>query len=365
MNRTVLQLNSLPGWVPAAALAVILSLTASAAFAQATAVPAAPAAQSPAAPPSAPAPTAPVDPLPAANPRFFTAPTPTVDTVNSFLHQVWGSDTNRLWRVEGIQTTPAPGVVKVTVFITLKNDPKAQVQAATFFVTPDGKHAIGEGASGVVPFGATPFADTRDLLRQHANGAWRGAPGKDLELVEFADLQCPHCKEVQSVMDDIVKDFPNAHVVFQLFPLVDIHPSAFKAAAFGVCAQKQSNDGFFKFAAGVFETQDGLSPTTDDTLLKAAAKRAGLDSDAIADCAATPATKDLVNADIKLAADAGVDQTPMLSVNGRLLPIAGVSFEAIKQLIQFQATLDGVDSGATAETLAPKPEQPKLTDLPK
>ena len=346
--------------------ALILSLTASAAFAQAAAVPAAPAAQSPAATPNAPAPapSAPADPLPQTNPRFFTAPTPTVATVNSFLNQVWGSDTNRLWRVEGIQTTPAPGVVKVTVFMTTK-DPKAQVQAATFFVTPDGKHAIGASAAGVVPFGATPFADTRDLLKERANGAWRGAPGKDLELVEFADLQCPHCKEAQSVMDDIVKDFPKAHVVFQLFPLVDIHPSAFKAASFGVCAQKQSNDGFFKFAAGVFETQDGLSPTTDDTLLKAAAKRAGLDSDAIAACAATQATKDLVNADIKLAEDAGVDQTPMLSVNGRLLPIAGVSYEAIKQLIQFQATLDGVDSGATAETLAPKPEQPKLTDLPK
>jgi protein-disulfide isomerase len=166
-------------------------------------------------------------------------------------------------------------------------------------------------------------------------------------------------------MDDIAKSFPKAHIVFQLFPLVDIHPSAFKAAAFGVCAQQQSNEAFFKYAAGVFETQEGLSPTTDDTLLKAAAKRAGLDSDAIATCAATQATKDIVTADIKLAEDAGVDQTPLLSVNGRLLPIAGVSFETVKQLIQFQATLDGVDSGATAETLAPHPDQPKLTDLPK
>jgi len=34
-------------------------------------------------------------------------------------------------------------------------------------------------------------------------------------------------------------------------------------------------------------------------------------------------------------------------------------------LIQFQATLDGVDSGATAETLAPKPPKPTLQDLPK
>jgi len=339
--------------LPAAAL--LLSLTASAAFAQAVAVPPAPA-------PQAPAPV-PVDPLPTANPRFFTAPTPTIDTVNAFLNQVWGFDANRIWRVEGIQPTPAPGVVKVTVFVTSK-EPKAQVQAATFFVTPDGQHAIGEGA-GVVPFGATPFAATRDLLRARADGASRGAASKDLELVEFADLQCPHCKEAQSVMDDIARDFPKAHIVFQLFPLVDIHPSAFKAAAFGVCVQKQSNDAFFKYAAGVFETQDGLAPTTEDTLLKAAVKRAGLDSDAISACAATQATKDIVNADIKLAADAGVDQTPLLSVNGRMLPVAGASYEAIKQLIQFQATLDGVDSGATAETLAPKPDQPKLADLPK
>jgi protein-disulfide isomerase len=339
------------------AVALILLLTASAAFAQAAA---------PAAAPDAPAPvaaTAPVDPLPPANPRFFTAATPSVDTVNSFLNQVWGFDSNRLWRVEGIQPTPAPGVVKVTVFITTK-DPKAQIQSATFYVTPDGKHAIGEGA-GVVPFGATPFAPTRDLLKERANGASRGTAGKDLELVEFADLQCPHCKEAQAVMDDIAKTFPKAHVVFQLFPLVDIHPSAFKAAAYGVCVQKQSNDAFFKYAAGVFETQEGLAPATEDTLLKAAVKRAGLDSDAIAACAATQATKDIVNGDIKLAEDAGVDQTPLLSVNGRLIPIAGVSFEAIKQIIQFQATLDHVDSGATAEALAPKPVQPQLTDLPK
>jgi protein-disulfide isomerase len=205
----------------------------------------------------------------------------------------------------------------------------------------------------------------RDILKERANGASRGAPGKDLELVEFADLQCPHCKEAQAVMDDIAKTFPKAHIVFQLFPLVDIHPSAFKAAAYGVCVQQKSNDAFFRFAAGVFETQEGLAPTTEDTLLKAAVKRAGLDSDAIATCAATQATKDIVTGDIKLAQDAGVDQTPLLSVNGRLIPIAGVSFEAIKQIIQYQATLDGVDSGATAESLAPKPVQPKLTDLPK
>ena len=80
-----------------------------------------------------------------------------------------------------------------------------------------------------------------------ATGAARGAVSKDLEIIEFADLQCPHCKEVQSTLDDIVRDFPKARVVFQLYPLVEIHSSAFKAAAYGVCAQKISDDAFFKY----------------------------------------------------------------------------------------------------------------------
>lgn len=355
-------------------LVLFLSLGTAAGFAQTPAtVPAAPAPAA-AAPAAAPAPLAvpspiappgvPVDPLPPADPKFFTASSPSVDTVNSFLREIWGFDTSRVWRVMAIQPTLAPGVTKVVVFVTTKAA-DAKVQSAVFYVTPDGKHAIGEG-SGVVPFGAAPFADNREMMKLRANGASRGAASKDLELVEFADLQCPVCKEAQSTMDQIVKDFPNAHVVFQLFPLVDIHSSAFKAASYGVCAQQQSNDAFFKFAEGVFETQDGLTPSTDDTVLRAAAKRAGLDDAAIAACAQTQAVKDVVNADIKLAQDAGIDQTPMLLVNGRMLPLVGrITYDQIKQLIQFQATLDGVDSGATAETLMPKPVQPTLNNLPK
>ena len=359
-------LHTIRGFVPALAFAV--SMVAGVASAQGQAAPGEPAAPRPQTPSTVPSPVAPppakTDPLPPANPKFFTATSPTVDTVNSFLHEIWGFDANREWRVMAIQPTPAPNVNRVVVFVSEKG-PNAKVQAATFYVTPDGKHAIGDGV-GVVNFGAHPFADTRELLKERANGAWRGAESKDFELVEFADLQCPHCKEAQATMDQIAHDFPRAHVVFQFFPLVDIHPSAFKAAAYGICAQQVSNEAFFKFASGVFDTQEALTASTDDTILKAAAMRAGLDGDKIAACAATQATKDAVNADIQLGKDAGVDQTPLLSVNGRMLPLTtAFPYEQIKLIIQYQATLDGVDSGATAETLAPKPVQPKLENLPK
>jgi protein-disulfide isomerase len=366
--------NSLKNRYAVLTAALLLTFTASIAHSQAPAAAQAPAAPTPKvrvppasltappAPATAPA-TPPADPFPPTNPKYFTATTPTLETVNAFLHQVWGFDSGRIYRVMAIQTTPAPGVAKVTIFVTSKA-PDAKMQAATFYVTPDGKHAIGE-ASGIVPFGATPFAPARDILKARADGAYRGADSKDLQLVEFADLQCPHCKDAQAIMDNIVHDFPKARVVFQLFPLVEIHPSAFKAAAYGICAQKVSNDAFFKYAAGVFDTQEGLAPATEDTILKAAAKRAGLDSDAIAACSETQATKDVVKADIKLGEDIGVDQTPLLSVNGRLVPLGNVNYDALKQVIQFQAKLDGVDSGATPETLAPKPPPPTLSDLPK
>jgi protein-disulfide isomerase len=369
-KENILKRIASPSHSVTAALALILSfsLGTAVAFAQAPgAVPPAPAPQTPSVSPNlnaAPAVAAPpADPLPRANPRSFTAASPTVETVNSFLHQIWGFDTTRVWRVMAIQPTPAPDVTRVIVFLTQKGS-NAKVQGLTFFVTPDGKHAIGDGAM-IVPFGATPFAAVRDLLKSRADGPSRGAASTDFEIVEFADLQCPRCKEAQATMDQIVKDFPKAHVVFQLFPLVDSHPSAFKAATYGVCAQQHSNDAFFKYADGVFDAQSGLTPATEDTVLKAAATGAGLDAGAIATCANAPATKDVVNADIQLAKDAGVDVTPSIAINGRMLPLNDIPYEQLKRIIQYQATLDGVDSGATAETLAPKPPVPVLHDLPK
>ena len=38
-------------------------------------------------------------------------------------------------------------------------------------------------------------------------GRRAGAAGKELLLVEFADLQCPHCKDAQPVMDQIGDGF--------------------------------------------------------------------------------------------------------------------------------------------------------------
>ena len=170
-------------------------------------------------------------------------------------------------------------------------------------------------------------------------------------LVEFADMQCPHCKDAQGTMDQIVKDFPNARVVYQSFPLVEIHPFAFKAAAYGYCVFSEERQGVLQVRGGGVRNVEALTPA--DPRCDAEGwwlRRRVLDPAAVDACAATQATKDQVNASVKLAEDAGVDQTPMLAINGHILPLTGIPYETLKQIISYQASLDGVTGATTTET---------------
>ena len=84
------------------------------------------------------------------------------------------------------------------------------------------------------------------MVQQRADGPYRGSAAKDLELVEFADFQCPHCKDAQANMDKLAVDFPKARIVFQNYPLAAFIPQSVTAAAYGVCVGKQGgSDAFF------------------------------------------------------------------------------------------------------------------------
>ncbi len=126
-------------------------------------------------------------------------------------------------------------------------------------------------------------------------------------------------------------------------PLVDSHPASFEAAAYGVCVAKQSNEAFFTYIQAVYDSQDALTPAGTVAALNGAVTKAGLDPVAISSCAATQATKDAVNAEIKLGTDAGIDQTPLLVVNGRVIPLNSLApYETLKNVILHQARMDGI-----------------------
>ena len=302
-------------------------------------VPSAPVAQEPSGTaPSAPAPSAaPVFPKP--DPADFIASSPTKEVVNAFIQANLGFDDNNIWQVQAIHKTSVEGISKVVVLIGDKSGKQKPYQFP-FFVLADGKHIIvGEK---IIPFGEHPFAEYRALLQQRADGPYRGSASKDLELVEFADFQCPHCKEAQANIEKLVADFPKARIVFQNY-LIPQHPAAAGAAAYGVCVTKQGGStAFFQFASAIFDGQDGLATADGATLtLNSAVAKAGLDPAKIAACAATPETKAVVDASSKLGIDLGIASVPSLVINGRQVP-ANAPYDTIKQIVEYQEKMDGI-----------------------
>ena len=299
--------------------------------------------------PKAAAGTTPAQPIPAAatNPAFpkpdaehFTAATPTIDTINAFTHAMKGFNDDLIWQVEAVQKTTVDGLSRVVVVFASKAS-QEKPQPAVFFVLPDGKHIVASGQ--ILPFGVNPFAEARALLQQKANGPYRGAAAKDLELVEFADFQCPHCKAAQPNMEKLAVDYPNARIVFMNDPIASIHPQATRAAAFGVCvARLAGSSAFFNYAASVFDGQEGLDTADGATLtINSSLVKAQVDQAKAAACADAAETKAALDASIALAKDLGINQVPTLLINGR--PIgANAPYEMLKKVIDFQIQLDGI-----------------------
>jgi len=283
--------------------------------------------------------------FPTPDPKSFTADKPTPDDVNAFLKATWGYDPNLAWQTMAIAKTAVTGVSKITVAIGQRNNP-SQVGQLVFFALPDGQHIISQDE--LIPFGAHPFEANRKILQTEATGPARGSASKDLLIVEFADFQCPHCKDAQPTVEKLVQDFPNARFVFESFPLPQ-HSEAPKAAAYGVCVQTAAGDAtFFKYVEAVFTNQSGLTPESSDATLKDVVTKLGLDPAKIAACSTSPVGVGGVQASLDFARKLEVRETPWLYINGRGIPLGGIQYDQLKAIISYQAVQDGVTAAASS-----------------
>jgi protein-disulfide isomerase len=305
------------------------------AFSQAN-PPDAPAAQS-GAPPQSPSPSAApaqLQPMPPPDPANFTAASPAKETVAAFLRASWGYDENRISQVQAIQPTQVQGISRVTVLVEEKGSQQTQPSVLSFLTLPDGKHLIANDE--ILPFGVRPFDNYREILERDAKGPSRGQANAPLQLVEFSDFQCPHCKEAQPTVEQLLKDYPQAHFVSQVFPLRNVHSEAEKAAENGVCVAKiGGNDAFFKYTDAVYANQAQLTPEGSAGALASAVKAAGVDQAKVTACVADPSTKAAVDASLKVGDEVGVNQTPTLFVNGRMLPLGGFPYDQLKKIVDY------------------------------
>jgi protein-disulfide isomerase len=204
----------------------------------------------------------------------------------------------------------------------------------TLYVTPDGKHAL---AGDILPFGAKPYAPAHEALQKGASGPSRGPAKAPATIVEFSDLQCPHCKEAQPTVEKLLAAEPNARFVFQQFPL-PMHNWAAKAAGYADCVGRNSSDGFWKFVEGTYADQSNITESNADEKLTEIADKSGVKGAEIAACAAKPDTKTRVDQSIALGQAVGVTGTPTLFINGRRIGnVAQVPMEVLKGLVEFAA----------------------------
>jgi len=252
---------------------------------------------------------------------------PSEETVNAFLHQWFGYDSSLTWKIVSIKPSEIEGLSEIN---TVLSGAQGQ-QNLKLYVTPDGKHAVnGE----IMPFGAHPFAAAQKELERGLNGPSHGPADAPVTVVDFSDLQCPHCKDAHPIIEKLMSENKNVRVVFQSFPL-PMHDWAAKAATYADCVNRSSNDAFWKFIASVYGAQSDITAANADEKLTALADGAGVKGADIAACADKPETTSRVEKSVALGKAVDVNSTPTLFVNGRKLP--AVPYDVLQKLVDFAA----------------------------
>lgn len=147
-----------------------------------------------------------------------------------------------------------------------------------------------------------------------------GSPTADLIVVEYADFQCPYCKQFavgpeQQLRQEYLR---SGNVRFAFRHLAFIGPESLAAAQASECAQEQG--GFWDYHDRLFEEQGAEnSGTFSSDNLKRFAADLQLDTQQFNECLDTNKYQEKVQQDIAEAQRLGVNSTPTLFVNGQLL----------------------------------------------
>src|SRR5208282_3251154 len=98
-----------------------------------------------------------------------------------------------------------------------------------------------------------------------ATGPSRGKSGAAVTIVEFADYQCPYCRQAEATLRTIMSKHANdVRLVFRNLPIPSLHAHATAAALAAVCADQQGkfwpmHDALFADPSALGD--DGLKST--------------------------------------------------------------------------------------------------------
>lgn len=166
-----------------------------------------------------------------------------------------------------------------------------------------------------------------------------GNPDAPVVLVEFSDFQCPFCRtlwreSVTPLKEKYIKT-GKVRLVYRDFPLTGIHPAAEPAAIAAECADDQGK--FWEMHDKIFSEQEKLGQGTvafGAEELARWAREIGLDTNEFSVCLAQRKHADEVAKDAADGAALGVEGTPYVFVNGKLLIRGALPWPQVEQIIE-------------------------------
>lgn len=164
-----------------------------------------------------------------------------------------------------------------------------------------------------------------------------------LTIIEFADLECPACRRAYEPLAAFAKKHPNeVRLVFRHYPLDQkcnpsmsrvLHEYACDAAMASLAAGQQGK--FWEYIDSVYRMKDEqgvviTKPDLRDAALVERARKIGLDIAQFDEARKSDANLDIILSDLQDGDAFGVDSTPTLYVNGRLVkgvPLTEATFK--------------------------------------
>jgi protein-disulfide isomerase len=271
---------------------------------------------------------------PASPPKESAPSTPGPDSIESrverYLRNVYAWGPSFDVKIGTPKPSPIPELLEVPVTVAVAG----QSDTAIVYIDKNGKFLLrGE----LTDMSVDPLGETRSKLHP-GNSPSIGSENAKITIIEFADFECPSCRQLDLILRDLVAANPDIRLVYKDFPLTDLHPWAMTAAIAGQCTYQQHPDAFWKIHKAIFDAQEVISPSNVWDKMIDLGTQLGLNMETFRACMANPETKQQVDKTIAEGHALNITATPTTFVNGRR--IVGPDQSLLQQYIQFNGIIN-------------------------
>lgn len=281
--------------------------------------------------------------------------------LEAYVRHLYVMDSKITLAIAEPEASEVPGFSKVVVHASAGT----QSQNFEFLVSQDGKKML---TANVYDIDQNPFKKALDKLKTDGAPSL-GTPGASVVLVVFSDFECPHCRvEAQMLREKLLAAYPTqVRLYFRDFPLESIHDWAKPAAVAGRCVYNQLPLSFWDYHDFVFERQDSINAGNFRAkVMDWVSSQKDLDSLKFGQCLTNQATAGDVESSIAQARALGLNGTPSVFVNGRLL--SNPEWELLSTIIDneigYQKTAKNAGEDCGCDTTLPIPGAPSKGALP-